>query len=136
MRAWIRKPPHGSRGQSPRSSLGEASDSFGGYHLVRYQGQRPHLDYRIWRLRQRPRQMPAGQELRILLRAPFTLHWGVNGWQNAQDAPSEDWGLAHLVTLPTRNLQAGENIQFTIYWQDSGRWQGEDFHLDIIGVPV
>ena len=102
----------------------------------RYQGQRPHLDYRIWRLRQRPRQMPAGQELRILLQAPFTLHWGVNGWQNAQDAPSADWGLAHLVTLPTRNLQTGENIQFTIYWQDSGRWQGEDFHLDIIGVPA
>ena len=34
----------------------------------------------------------AGQELRVLLQAPFTLHWGINGWQSVQDTDSEDWG--------------------------------------------
>ncbi|MHB1479868.1 MAG: glycoside hydrolase family 15 protein, partial [Acidithiobacillus ferrooxidans] len=66
----------------------------------RYQGKAPKIDYRIWRLRQRPRQLPAGQDLRVLLRAPFTVHWGSNGWQAIQDTESEDWGLGHVATLP------------------------------------
>lgn len=99
----------------------------------RYQGKRPEIGYRLWRLRQRPRQIFAGQELRILLQAPFTVHWGMNGWQSVQDLDSEDWGLGHVATLSGRNWSAGENLQFTLRWRDSGDWQGEDFHIDIIG---
>uniref|UniRef100_E6QBJ8 Glucoamylase, (GLUCAN 1,4-ALPHA-GLUCOSIDASE) n=1 Tax=mine drainage metagenome TaxID=410659 RepID=E6QBJ8_9ZZZZ len=99
----------------------------------RYQGKVPKIDYRIWRLRQRPRQLPAGQELRLLLRAPFTVHWGSNGWQAIQDTESEDWGLGHVATLPVQKLPVGDSVQFTILWRDSGDWQGEDFHIDIVG---
>ncbi|MHB0873258.1 MAG: glycoside hydrolase family 15 protein [Acidithiobacillus ferrooxidans] len=99
----------------------------------RYQGKVPKIDYRIWRLRQRPRQLPAGQELRLLLRAPFTVHWGSNGWQAIQDTESEDWGLGHVATLPVQKLRVGDSVQFTILWRDSGDWQGEDFHIDIVG---
>ncbi|WP_414039770.1 glycoside hydrolase family 15 protein [Acidithiobacillus sp. M4-SHS-6] len=100
----------------------------------RYQGQKPAIAYRLWRLRQRPRQLPAGQELRILLHAPFTVHWGTNGWQEVQDQGSEDWELGHVAILPLRQLREGESVQFTIRWQDSGDWLGEDFHLDITGA--
>ena len=99
----------------------------------RYQGKVPKIDYRLWRLRQRPRQLLAGQELRVLLQAPFTLHWGTNGWQSVQDTDSEDWDLGHVVLLPVRKLSAGDSVQFTIRWRASGDWQGEDFHIDIIG---
>ena len=99
----------------------------------RYQGKAPKIDYRIWRLRQRPRQLPAGQELRVLLQAPFTVHWGSNGWQAVQDTESEDWGLGHVAILPVQKLPVGDSVQFTILWRDSGDWQGEDFHIDIIG---
>jgi len=99
----------------------------------RYQGKAPKIDYRIWRLRQRPRQLPAGQDLRVLLRAPFTVHWGSNGWQAIQDTESEDWGLGHVATLPVQKLPVGDSVQFTILWRDSGDWQGEDFHIDIVG---
>ncbi|MBU2807396.1 glycosyl hydrolase [Acidithiobacillus ferrooxidans F221] len=99
----------------------------------RYQGKVPKIDYRIWRLRQRPRRLPAGQELRVLLRAPFTVHWGSNGWQAIQDTESEDWGLGHVATLPVQKLRVGDSVQFTILWRDSGDWQGEDFHIDIVG---
>lgn len=99
----------------------------------RYQGKVPNIDYRLWRLRQRPRQLFAGQELRVLLQAPFILHWGTSGWQAVQDTDSEDWGLGHVVLLPVQKLSAGDSVQFTIRWRDSGDWQGEDFHIDIIG---
>ncbi len=99
----------------------------------RYQGKRPDTDYRLWRLRQRPRQLSAGQELRLLLQAPFTVHWGINGWQDVQDLHSEDWQLGHVAILPLRALPTGASVQFTVRWQDSGAWQGEDFHIDIIG---
>ena len=99
----------------------------------RYQGRKPEIDYRIWRLRQRPRQILVGQELRLLLQAPFIVHWGINGWQAVQDLQSEDWQLGHVAILPLHALSAGETVQFAIRWRDSGDWQGEDFHIDIIG---
>ncbi|MEB8535576.1 glycoside hydrolase family 15 protein, partial [Acidithiobacillus ferriphilus] len=86
----------------------------------RYQGKVPKIDYRLWRLRQRPRQLLAGQELRVLLQAPFTLHWGTNGWQSVQDTDSEDWDLGHVVLLPVQKLSAGDSVQFTIRWRASG----------------
>ena len=70
----------------------------------------------------------------MLLRAPFTVHWGINGWQKVQDLHSEDWELGHVAILPLGSLSEGESVQFTIRWQDSGDWLGEDFHLDITGA--
>ncbi len=100
----------------------------------RYQGKRPQLDYRLWRLHQRPRTIEVGQELRVLLPAPFTLHWGLDGWQQVRDSVSEDWGLGHMAIIPRRHLQTSANIQFTLYWHDSDQWQGKDFHVEITGA--
>ncbi|MBU2755199.1 glycosyl hydrolase [Acidithiobacillus sp. CV18-2] len=99
----------------------------------RYGGKRPELDYRLWRLRHRPRQLHAGQELRLLLQAPFRVRWGIDGWQQVQDLVAEDWELGFLATLPVRGLQAGQSIQFTLFWLESNTWQGEDFMVHIIG---
>ncbi|MDD3760053.1 MAG: glycoside hydrolase family 15 protein [Acidithiobacillus sp.] len=99
----------------------------------RYAGKKPELDYRIWRLRHRPRKLLAGQELRILLAAPFRIHWGIDGWQKVQDLDAEDWGLGYLACLPTRKLRPGQSLQFALYWADSQSWQGEDFSVQIIG---
>jgi hypothetical protein len=35
--------------------------------------------------------------------------------------------------LPVQKLSAGNSVQFAIRWRASGDWQGEDFHIDIIG---
>ncbi|WP_308387995.1 glycoside hydrolase family 15 protein [Acidithiobacillus sp. AMEEHan] len=53
----------------------------------RYQGRPPQISYRLWRLRQRPRRIGVGQELRILLHEPFQVHWGINDWDQVQDTP-------------------------------------------------
>lgn len=102
---------------------------------ARYRGQRPQLDYRLWRLRQRPRVIGAGQALRVLLDAPFTLHWTIDDWQDTRDIPSSDWGLGHLATIPASTLAGASRIRFTILWRDDDRWQGEDFEIEIRGDP-
>ena len=99
---------------------------------ARYQGKRPELSYRLWRLRQRPRRLRAGQELRVLLHRPFRVHWGINGWQEIQDTVSEDWDLGHVAFLPTEKLPVGTELQFTLQWQDDGSWLGEDFSLTVV----
>jgi glucoamylase len=98
----------------------------------RYAGRVPELDYVLWRFRQRPRRLRAGQELRVLLRAPATVHWGVNGWQDVRDAETEDWGLGHLARLPTRGFAAGTRIDFTVRWRAAGRWQNENYSIEVV----
>ena len=99
----------------------------------RYQGKAPQISYTLWRFRLRSRQMPAGNELRFLLSAPFTVHWGVDGWQDPTDTLSEDWDLGHVAILPTQTMAAGTTLHFTFYWRDTGQWQGEDFSITLQG---
>jgi len=99
----------------------------------RYQGKAPKIVYTLWRFRQRPRQMPVGNDLRFLLSAPFTVHWGFNGWQNPTDTLSEDWDLGHVAILPTQKMAPGTTLQFTFYWRDTGQWQEEDFSITLQG---
>jgi glucoamylase len=98
---------------------------------ARYRGRRPQLDYALWQPRQRVRSLVAGQELRILLPEPAQAHWGINGWNHRQDVTTEDWGLGHVVRLPTSSLAAGESVDFTFYWPTRAEWQGEDFRIDV-----
>lgn len=99
----------------------------------RYQGEKPKLNYQLWQLHQRPRQLRVGEELRILMPEPFTLHWGVNGWKNVQEVNSDDWTFGHVVVLPFPEQNAPNSVEFTIRWRDSGDWQGENFHIALIG---
>ncbi len=101
----------------------------------RYRGRRPDPGYRIWRLRHRPKTLRAGQAFHLLLAASFSVHWGINGWQKVRDTESEDWGLAHVASLPTEGLLPGDTLQFTLYWHDREAWQGEDFQIGITGEP-
>ena len=101
---------------------------------ARYGGRAPRLDYVIWRFRQRPRSLRAGQELRFLLRAPAAVHWGIDDWQRVQETETEDWGLGHFARLNTQGLRPGTRINFTFRWRSDGHWQEEDF--SVIVVPA
>lgn len=100
---------------------------------LRYHGQRPAISYYVWRLQQRPRHLPAGKELRLLLHSPARVHWGHSGWQEIADVDTQDWGLAHIAILPTTQLKPGDTLEFTLYWPETGQWQGENFSLHITG---
>lgn len=99
---------------------------------ARYGGHRPRLDYVLWQPRQRFKKLLVEKNLRIMLQEKAVIHWGVNGWQNMADIPTEDWGLGHVAQLSTSHLTAGERIDFTIFWPNRNSWQGENFQIDVI----
>ena len=98
----------------------------------RYRGVRPQLDFALWQPQQRIKTLTVGKGLRLLLPEAALVHWGIDGWQHSQDTASEDWGLGHLVQLPTGSLRSGDRIVFTIFWTARASWQGEDFQLRIV----
>jgi glucoamylase len=99
---------------------------------ARYGGKRPRLDFVLWQPRQRPGQMSAGQQLRVLLPEPGRIHWCANGWKNPSDVDTEDWGFGHLAPLPVEPFPAGTRVDFTIYWPARAAWHGEDFQITVV----
>jgi len=86
----------------------------------------------IWRFSHRCRTIPAGQVLRIEVRAPATIHWSADGWRTTTDSATRDTGLGlHVVDLATAALPAGTRIDFTFHWPHAGRWEGRDFSVTI-----
>ncbi|HXQ31590.1 MAG TPA: glycoside hydrolase family 15 protein [Steroidobacteraceae bacterium] len=100
---------------------------------ARYRGNRPRLSYRLWQPRQRLRHLPAGHELRVLLPEPGRVHWGLDGWRDAVDVVTEDWGLGHLARLSTQGVAVGEQIHFTFYWLGRAQWADEEFAVSVVG---
>jgi glucoamylase len=96
----------------------------------RYQGKRPTSGRDIWGPRCHLRQLRAGTELTVAVRAPARVHWGINDWKNVRDVDTKDTGLGvFVVDLPTADLASGETIQFTFFWLDEGTWEGRDYEV-------
>jgi hypothetical protein len=86
----------------------------------------------IWRFNHKPLTMPAGRTLRLEVLAPANVHWSVDDWASAHDAPTRDTSLGvHVADLPTNGLAASARVLFTFYWPDAGRWEGADFAVTL-----
>ena len=80
----------------------------------------------------RLRRLREGHQLIIALKAPATVHWGVNDWRDVRDVETSDTGLGvHVVHLPVAALTAGESVQFTFFWLDARTWEGQDYSVDV-----
>ncbi|HSN42053.1 MAG TPA: glycoside hydrolase family 15 protein, partial [Burkholderiales bacterium] len=99
----------------------------------RYHGQCPAAARVFWSRRLAIDEVKAGQTISVLLPAPAMVHWGIDGWRAAADAATRDTGLGvQVADLPVRGLIAGQCVDFTFRWSDSGRWEGQDFRVDIV----
>jgi len=99
----------------------------------RYRGQRPQIDYEIWRYDRAPSTLRAGNTLCVVLDRPALMHWGINSWNNLNDTEAQDTGLGvYTIELPVRELSVGETVQFTFFWLDTQSWEGRDHHVSII----
>lgn len=96
-------------------------------------GSRPPAPFAVWRFNNKIGDMPAGRILRVETLARASVHWGVNGWQEAGDVETRDSGLGvHVADLATARLPAGSRIDFTFFWPDGGRWEHIDFHVGVV----
>jgi len=100
--------------------------------VERYLVKKVSATYFNWRFNNKPRTMPCGKKLRILMMDPALVHWSFDNWQTSQDSNSGDsgWSLQH-VDLPTETLAAGRQIVFTFYWKNAGRWEGRDYQVTV-----
>ena len=98
--------------------------------VERYLTRKQSAEYFNWRFNNKPRTMPCGKKLRLLLMEPAMVHWSFDAWQTVHGSDSEEsgWNLQHL-DLPTEGLPAGRQIVFTFLWKNSARWEGRDFSV-------
>jgi glucoamylase len=100
--------------------------------VERYLVKKVSATYFNWRFNNKPRGMPCGKKLRILMIEPALVHWSFDRWQSHQDSDSVDSGcdMQH-VDLPTDTLATGRQIVFTFYWKSGARWEGRDYEVTI-----
>jgi glucoamylase len=73
-----------------------------------------------------------GKKLLIEAERAFTLHLGMNGWNEITDMASEPIGLGRFGVM--LHLQPNwESIQFTRHWPD-GTWEGQDHNIGTSSV--
>ena len=96
-------------------------------YLVRQQQAR----FSLWRFTCQPRVVQVGKILRLELMAAAKVHWGVDGWHDAnKEVETRDTRLGvYVVDLPTSHLSPGQSVNFTFYWLSAGRWEGKDFSV-------
>jgi len=98
--------------------------------VERYLVQRKSAEYFGWRFNNKPRTIPCGKKLRVILLSPGMVHWSDDGWQTAQDVNSRNTGLGvHAADLPVDRLPVGRDVVFTIYWSVEQRWEGKDYSI-------
>jgi glucoamylase len=98
--------------------------------VERYLVQKKSGEFFGWRFNNKPRSMPCGKKLRLVLLNPALVHWSSDGWKTTHDANSRDSGLGvHAVDLATEKLAVGREVVFTFYWPNEDRWEGKDYSI-------
>ena len=89
--------------------------------------------FAFWRFNHKARSIPAGRRLRLETQAPTVAHWSLDAWQTVHDTEGRDTGLGeYVVDLPTESLPEGARIDFTFYWPEVNRWEGQDFAVIVL----
>ena len=100
--------------------------------VTRYLVRKQSAEFFNWRFNNKPRTMPRGMKLRILLMEPSMVHWSFSNWETSYDNWTEDSGCTlQYLDLPTQTLVPGRQVTFTFLWKNSGQWEDRDFSVII-----
>lgn len=99
-------------------------------------GGKRDCTHEMWTLRHRTRRVPAGRTLRLIVQAPAVVHWTMDGWASVRtsDTAPADFGGLHFFDLPASELFAGggQGVEWTFFWKEDNRWQGENFRAEVV----
>ncbi len=84
-----------------------------------------------WTFDERIRILPMGSVLRVEVSSPAIVHWTANQWDAVHDTRTVRRGGVHVADLQTEELPSGARLQFTFYWPEVNRWEGEDFEVRV-----
>ena len=90
--------------------------------------------HEIWTFRHRTRRVAAGRTLRLLVKACANVHWTTDGWAHTgqRDTTASEFTNLHFLDVPTHGLEKGAAVEWTFFWKDAGRWEGENFRAEIV----
>jgi glucoamylase len=102
----------------------------------RYLGERiPYANLHFWSILNPARSVKRGQTLRILALAAFRVHWSTDEWHTANDQESSNtkMGVCYAdLEIAQESDGSRAPIHFTFWWNDSGKWEGKDFHVEVV----
>jgi glucoamylase len=102
----------------------------------RYRAQRPVPCRSVWLAHAPMSRGIAGIDSLVCLHEPALVHWGVDGWHDTADVPTQALpalGL-HVAHLPTARRCAGQAVDFTWRLRASGEWIGKDYRLLLVSA--
>lgn len=100
--------------------------------VKRYQEEQSGSPYIIWRFNHKCQSIPQGKTLRIETLAPAEVQWSADNWKKTHKAQTKDVGLGvYVADLPVEKLSADTVLEFTFYWPEEDRWEGENYTVRI-----
>jgi len=98
----------------------------------RYLTDKTESSRMVWRFNHKIRSMPLGKILRVETLASAIVHWSGDGWRTSQDVATNDVGLGiYSADLGTKELSGESQVDFTFYWPDAHRWEGDNFTVRV-----
>lgn len=93
--------------------------------------------HEIWTFRHPLRRMPHGKSLRLVVEADTTIVWSTNDWTSINKAEATPLSALNVwfADLPTDACQDGSVVEFTFFWKEAQRWEGENFSVVVSGPP-
>ncbi len=90
--------------------------------------------HEIWTERHPLRRMPSGKILRAIVAAEANVVWTTDGWAKTNAMETSFSGPLGLwfADFPTDKLPAGGAVEFTFFWKDAQRWEGRNWHVEIV----
>ncbi len=98
----------------------------------RYHGVRCRAMRAIWCEHAPITQFAAGMSLVLALRAPASVRFGFNDWQDVAELPTAPNSLGlHVLHIDTGRLTVGQKVDFTFRYSTRDRWIGVDYHIEV-----
>jgi glucoamylase len=95
---------------------------------ARYCGaKRPVSNMEAWTLARKPRFIPAGKTLRILLGQEFMVKWTVDDWKTSTETNSSTNELDVFFADVATSARQSAPIRFKLLWKCSGEWEHGEF---------
>jgi glucoamylase len=89
--------------------------------------------HEIWTFCHPTSRLPAGQIVRLIVAADATVSWSSDGWVSTHQTAAVAVGTLNLwfVDLPTEAAPPGATIEFTFFWKEAQRWEGNNFTITV-----
>jgi glucoamylase len=98
----------------------------------RYHGERCKATRAIWCEHAPITALAAGTSLAVALRAPASVRFGFNDWQNIEERPTTPNSLGlHVLYVDTSRMTIGQKVDFTFRYSKGDQWIGVDYHIEV-----